>query len=159
VDEVGLDAVRYNFAMRAGDSHMDFDLDLAVKQSNENPVYYAQYAHARICSILRQANEKGFKVEPTKGNLLTTEKDIDVLKKVGDFPQVVADAAKARAPHRIANYIQELAATFHSFYNAEKVLDEANRERSEARLAMITSVKQTVANALKLIGVSSPEKM
>ena len=143
VEEVGLDAVRYNFAMRAGDTHLDFDLDLAVKQSNENPVYYAQYAHARICSILRQASEK----------------DIEVLKKLGDFPQIVADAARVRAPHRIANYIQELAATFHSFYNAEKVLDDDNKERSEARLALITAVRITLANALKLIGVSAPEKM
>ncbi|MGX9133099.1 arginine--tRNA ligase [Rummeliibacillus sp. JY-2-4R] len=159
VEEVGLDAVRYNFAMRAGDTHLDFDLDLAVKQSNENPVYYAQYAHARICSILRQATEKGFTPSTEHLDTLSSEKDIEVLKKVGDFPQVVADAARVRAPHRIANYIQELAATFHSFYNAEKVLDAENKERSEARLALITAVRTTVANALKLIGVSAPESM
>ncbi|MGG0655056.1 arginine--tRNA ligase [Rummeliibacillus pycnus] len=159
VEEVGLDAVRYNFAMRAGDTHLDFDLDLAVKQSNENPVYYAQYAHARISSILRQASEKGFAPSTEHLDTLSTEKDIEVLKKVGDFPQVVADAARVRAPHRIANYIQELAATFHSFYNAEKVLDADNKDRSEARLALITAVRTTIANALKLIGVSAPEKM
>lgn len=159
VEEVGLDAVRYNFAMRAGDTHMDFDLDLAVKQSNENPVYYAQYAHARICSILRQASEKGFTPAVEHLDTLTTEKDIEVLKKVGDFPQVVADAARVRAPHRIANYIQELAATFHSFYNAEKVLDTDNKDLSEARIALITAVRTTLANALKLIGVSAPESM
>ncbi|MGF9976666.1 arginine--tRNA ligase [Viridibacillus arvi] len=159
VEEVGLDAVRYNFAMRAGDSHMDFDLDLAVKQSNENPVYYAQYAHARISSILRQAKEQGFAASEENLDLLNAEKEIDVLKKVGDFPQVVADAAKNRTPHRITNYIQELAATFHSFYNAEKVLDADNKDRSEARLSLITAVRTTIANALKLIGVSAPEKM
>lgn len=159
VEEVGLDAVRYNFAMRAGDSHMDFDLDLAVKQSNENPVYYAQYAHARISSILRQAKEQGLAASKEHLNLLNAEKEIDVLKKVGDFPQVVADAAKNRTPHRITNYIQELAATFHSFYNAEKVLDADNKDRSEARLSLITAVRTTIANALKLIGVSAPEKM
>ncbi|WP_397537006.1 arginine--tRNA ligase [Rummeliibacillus pycnus] len=159
VEEVGLDAVRYNFAMRAGDSHLDFDLDLAVKQSNENPVYYAQYAHARISSILRQASEKGLAPSTEHLDTLSSEKDIEVLKKVGDFPQVVADAARVRAPHRIANYIQELAATFHSFYNAEKVLDADNKDRSEARLALITAVRTTIANALKLIGVSAPEKM
>ncbi|MEX3621612.1 arginine--tRNA ligase [Viridibacillus arvi] len=159
VEEVGLDAVRYNFAMRAGDSHMDFDLDLAVKQSNENPVYYAQYAHARISSILRQAKEQGFAASEEHLDLLNAEKEIDVLKKVGDFPQVVADAAKNRTPHRITNYIQELAATFHSFYNAEKVLDADNKDRSEARLSLITAVRTTIANALKLIGVSAPEKM
>ncbi len=159
VEEVGLDAVRYFFAMRSGDSHMDFDLDLAVSQSNENPVYYAQYAHARISSILRQAEEQGFTASTENLKLLQAEKEIDVLKKVGDFPQVVADAAKNRSPHRVANYIQEVAATFHSFYNAEKVLDPSNEEMTRARIALITAVRTTIANALRLIGVSAPEKM
>lgn len=159
VEEVGLDAVRYNFAMRACDSHLDFDLDLAVKQSNENPVFYAQYAHARIWSILRQAEEKGFTASVENLELLATDKDISVLKKVGDFPQVVADAARARAPHRITNYVHELASTFHSFYGANKVLDTENAELSKARLAMISTVAQTIKNALKLVGVSAPEKM
>lgn len=159
VEEVGLDAVRYFFVKTAGDSHMDFDLDLAVSQSNENPVYYAQYAHARISSILRAASEQGFEASLENLNLLVAEKEEDVLKKVGAFPQIVADAAKHRTPHRIANYIQDLAAAFHSFYNAEKVLNQDNKELTEARLALITSVKTTLANALKLIGVSAPEKM
>ena len=159
VEEVGLDAVRYFFVKTAGDSHMDFDLDLAVSQSNENPVYYAQYAHARINSILRAANEQGYAASLENLNLLTAEKEEDVLKKVGAFPQIVADAAKHRTPHRIANYIQELAATFHSFYNAEKVINQDNKALTEARLALITSVKTTIANALRLIGVSAPEKM
>lgn len=109
VEEVGLDAVRYFFVKTAGDSHMDFDLDLAVSQSNENPVYYAQYAHARISSILRSANEQGFAASTAHLDLLTAEKEIDLLKKIGDFPRVVAEAAKHRTPHRIANYIQETA--------------------------------------------------
>ncbi len=159
VEEVGLDAVRYFFAMRSGDSHMDFDLDLAVSQSNENPVFYAQYAHARISSILRSAAEQGFSASEDQLNLLQAEKEIDVLKKMGDFPQVVADAAKIRSPHRVATYIQELAATFHSFYNAEKVLDASNEDMTRARLALITAVRTTIANALRLIGVSAPEKM
>ena len=159
VEEVGLDAVRYFFVKTAGDSHMDFDLDLAVSQSNENPVYYAQYAHARISSILRAAGEQGFNASLENLNLLVAEKEEDVLKKVGAFPQIVADAAKHRTPHRIANYIQELAATFHSFYNAEKVINTDNKQLTEARLALITAVKTTLANALKLIGVSAPEKM
>lgn len=159
VEEVGLDAVRYFFVKTAGDSHMDFDLDLAVSQSNENPVYYAQYAHARISSILRAANEQGFEASLENLNLLTAEKEEDVLKKVGAFPQIVADAAKHRTPHRIANYIQDLAAASYSFYNAEKVLNQDNKELTEARLALITAVKTTLANALKLIGVSAPEKM
>lgn len=159
VEEVGLDAVRYFFVKTAGDSHMDFDLDLAVSQSNENPVYYAQYAHARISSILRAAGEQGFNASLENLDLLVAEKEEDVLKKVGAFPQIVADAAKHRTPHRIANYIQELAATFHSFYNAEKVINTDNKDLTEARLALITAVKTTLANALKLIGVSAPEKM
>lgn len=159
VEEVGLDAVRYFFVKTAGDSHMDFDLDLAVSQSNENPVYYAQYAHARIHSILRQAAEQNFAASTEHLSLLTAEKEIDLLKKVGAFPQVVADAAKHRTPHRIANYIQELAAAFHSFYNAEKVMNADDVNLTSARLALITAVSTTLANALKLIGVSAPEKM
>jgi len=159
VEEVGLDAVRYFFAMRSGDTHMDFDLDLAVSQSNENPVYYAQYAHARISSILRQAIEMQLSGEQADLELLKAEKEIDLMKKLGDFPQEVATAAKLRAPHRIANYIQELAAAFHSFYNAEKVLDAANPALSSARIALITATRTTIANALKLIGVSAPERM
>ncbi|MGM0896860.1 MAG: arginine--tRNA ligase [Bacillota bacterium] len=159
VDLVGLDAVRYFFAMRSGDSHMDFDLDLAVSQSNENPVYYSQYAHARICSILRQAAEQNFTASTEHLELLTDEKEIEVLKKIGDFPQVIADAAKLRAPHRVTTYIHELASNFHSFYNANKVLDASNEELTRARLALIEGVKTTLANALKTVGVKAPEKM
>ncbi|WP_438296926.1 arginine--tRNA ligase [Sporosarcina sp. FA15] len=159
VEEVGLDAVRYFFAMRSGDSQMDFDLDLAISQSNENPVYYAQYAHARISSILRQADENGMAATVDNVSLLQAEKELELLKKIGDFPQVISDSARIRSPHRVATYIQELAATFHSFYNAEKVLDPDNRELSGARLALITITRTTIANALKLIGVSAPEKM
>ncbi|TFD92910.1 arginine--tRNA ligase [Jeotgalibacillus sp. R-1-5s-1] len=160
VDEVGLDAVRYFFAMRSGDSHMDFDLDLAVSQSNENPVYYAQYAHARICSILRQAEENGFSfADQADVSLIGTEKEIDLLKKLGEFPQVVGSAAEMRTPHRVATYINELASAFHSFYNANKVLDPEAPELTKARLNLIQAVRQTISNALKLIGVAAPEKM
>ncbi|OED33309.1 arginine--tRNA ligase [Planococcus maritimus] len=159
VELVGLDAVRYFFAMRSGDSHMDFDLDLAVSQSNENPVYYSQYAHARICSILRQAAEQNFTASTEHLELLTDEKEIEVLKKIGDFPQVIADAAKLRAPHRVTTYIHELASNFHSFYNANKVLDASNEDMTRARLALIEGVKTTLANALKTVGVQAPEKM
>lgn len=159
VELVGLDATRYFFAMRSGDAQMDFDLDLAVSKSNENPVYYAQYAHARISSILRAAEEKGVSASIANVSLLKAEKEIDLIKKIGDFPQLVSDAARLRAPHRITTYIQELASTFHSFYNAEKVLDDENRELSEARLALITAARTTIANALKLVGVAAPERM
>ena len=160
IEDVGLDAVRYFFAMRSADTHMDFDLDLAVSESNENPVYYAQYAHARIWSILRSANEKGITFDQhTDLSSLTSEKSVELLKKLGEFPIIVADAAEKRIPHRITNYIFELASTFHSFYNAEKVLDEENLEQTKARLALVKSVQITVKNALALVGVSAPEKM
>jgi arginyl-tRNA synthetase len=160
VEEVGLDAVRYFFAMRSADTHMDFDLDLAVSQSNENPVYYAQYAHARICSILRQAEEQGLASEDKINlKLIGTEKEVDLLKKLGEFPQMIADAAEKRTPHRVANYINDLASAFHSFYNANKVLDEENRELTTARLALVKVVRVTLQNALALIGVAAPEKM
>ncbi len=160
MEEVGLDAVRYFFAMRSADTHMDFDLDLAVSKSNDNPVYYAQYAHARICSILRQGAEVGITLDgDAKLSLLGSEKEIDLLKKLGEFPQAVAEAAQKRMPHRITNYIFDLASTFHSFYNADKVLDQEEPERSKARLALVQATKITLANALELIGVSAPEKM
>ncbi|NRG46154.1 arginine--tRNA ligase [Bacillus sp. CRN 9] len=160
VEEVGLDATRYFFAMRSADTHLDFDLDLAVSQSNENPVYYAQYAHARISSILRQGEEQGFSVDQQADiSLIGAEKELDVLKKIGEFPQAVAEAAEKRMPHRITNYIYDLASAFHSFYNAEKVLDTENPERTKARLGLIKAVQTTLKNALSLIGVSAPEKM
>lgn len=160
VEEVGLDATRYFFAMRSADTHLDFDLDLAVSQSNENPVYYAQYAHARISSILRQGEEQQLLPDTSADfSLIGAEKEIDVLKKIGEFPQAVAEAAAKRTPHRITNYIFELASAFHSFYNAEKVLDAEQPERTKARLALIKAVQITLKNALALIGVSAPEKM
>ncbi|WP_121610518.1 arginine--tRNA ligase [Mesobacillus foraminis] len=159
-DEVGLDATRYFFAMRSSDTHMDFDLDLAVSQSNDNPVYYAQYAHARICSILRQAEEQGAAVTTEADfSLVGAEKEIDLLKKLGEFPQAVAEAAQKRVPHRVTNYIFDLASAFHSFYNAEKVLDAEHADRTAARLGLVKSVQVTLKNALELIGVSAPEKM
>jgi len=160
VEEVGLDATRYFFAMRSADTHMDFDLDLAVSQSNENPVYYAQYAHARICSILRTAEEQNLAYgTDTDFSYIQSEKEIDVLKKLGEFPEAVGEAALKRMPHRITNYIFELASNFHSFYNAEKVLDMEEVEKTKARLSLIKAVQITLKNALSLIGVSAPEKM
>ena len=160
VEEVGLDATRYFFAMRSADTHMDFDLDLAVSQSNENPVFYAQYAYARICSIMRQAEEHNLTIEHNQDfSSITSEKEIEVLKKIGEFPEAVGEAAERRMPHRITNYIFELASTFHSFYNAEKVLNMEQVEKTKARLALIKAVQITLKNALALIGVSAPEKM
>lgn len=160
MEEVGVDAMRYFFAMRSGDSHLDFDMDLAVSKSNENPVYYAQYAHARVCSILRQGEELGLAVDgDVNYKLVTSEKEVELLKKLGEFPAVVADAAQKRLPHRITNYAFELAATLHSFYNAEKVLNQDNLELSKARYELMKAVRTTLQNALAIVGVSAPEKM
>ena len=156
IEEAGVDAVRYYFASRAADTHMDFDLDMAVKESNENPVYYAQYAHARVCSILRSGT-KIAKAE--KYDLLVHPKEIDLLKYINEFPVIVSDAAVTRQPHKICNYIQKLASLFHSFYADCKVLDDDNIEITAQRLALVTAVKITLKNALKLIGVSAPERM
>ncbi|CAH0345039.1 arginine--tRNA ligase [Bacillus sp. CECT 9360] len=160
IEEVGLDATRYFFAMRSAATHMDFDLDLAVSQSNDNPVYYSQYAHARISSILRQGQEQNLSYEGTLDfSPIASEKEMELLKKLGEFPQAIAEAAEKRMPHRMTNYIFDLASVFHSFYNAEKVLDTDDVERSKARLGLVKAVQITLKNALSLIGVSAPEKM
>ncbi|KXG08548.1 Arginine--tRNA ligase [Anoxybacillus sp. P3H1B] len=160
MEEVGLDATRYFFAMRSSDTHLDFDMDLAVSQSNENPVYYAQYAHARVCSILRQGAEQNLTYEGTqKLEYIQSEKEIELLKKLGEFPSAVSEAALKRTLHRITNYVFDLASALHSFYNAEKVIDPENKEKSQARLALVKAVQITLQNALALIGVSAPEKM
>lgn len=155
-DDIGVDAARYFFVSRAVDTHLDFDLGLARKKTSENPVYYAQYAHARMCSILRQAPE--FKKEDSY-NLLVSEKEIDLLKYIAEFTSVVADAAATRAPNKICNYVQKLAGYFHSFYGAHKIIDESNPELTNQRLGLLLATKQTLANALDLIGISAPEKM
>ncbi|MCO4097286.1 arginine--tRNA ligase [Macrococcoides canis] len=159
MDEVGIDAARYFLTMRSPDSHFDFDMELAKSESSDNPVYYAQYAHARICSMLRQAKEAGI-TPSTDVNyaLITNEKAFELLKRVADFESVIEQAAEHRAPHRITNYIQDLAAHFHKFYNAEKVLTD-DIEKSRAHVALIEAVRITLQNALTLVGVSSPEKM
>lgn len=159
MEEVGVDAMRYYFNTRSSDSHLDFDLDLARSQSNENPVYYVQYAHARISTMLNQAKERGFNYEGFDPSLLTHEKEVDLLKQLGEFPQVVAEAAEKRMPHKVTQYVHELASLLHSYYNAEKVIDESAPELTKARLALMAAVKITIANALRLIGVSAPEKM
>ncbi|WP_117168392.1 arginine--tRNA ligase [Paraliobacillus sediminis] len=160
MEEVGVDAMRYFFVMRSSDSHLDFDMDLAKSESNDNPVFYVQYAHARICAMLRQAEEKGFLVDENfDASLLIAEKEEDLLKRIGEFPQVIIDAAENRTPHRLTQYIYDVASALHSFYNAEKVLDAEHPERTKARLALMQSVKYTLANGLRLIGVKAPDSM
>ena len=155
-DEVGVDAARYFFVQKAVDTHFDFDIDVASKQSNENPVYYAQYAHARMCSILKAA--PSYEVCENYDRL-THEKEVSLMKFINEFTNVVADAAKTRAPHKVCNYIQKLAALFHSFYNACKVIDQNDVELSAQRLALLKATRITLRNALSLIGVDAVEKM
>ena len=161
VDEVGKDAARYNFLMRRSDSHLDFDLELAKRQSNENPVYYVQYAHARICSILRMAVERGL-AAPTTGKvdagLLRLPEEIDLIKTITRFPEVVEGAARTLEPHRLTFYLNDLAAIFHSYYNKNKVLSD-DGALTEARLFLVRSVLTVLKNALNMLGVSTPEKM
>ncbi|MDF2699120.1 MAG: argS [Haloplasmataceae bacterium] len=160
IEEVGIDAVRYFFAMRSPDSQMDFDIDLATSQSNDNPVYYAQYAHARISSIFRQAEEKNLNYKVSEQYLeVNSDKAYDLLKKLSEFPKFIVEAANKRAPHRITHYIYELASVFHSFYNAEKVINEENIEKTSQLLALVKATQITLKNALELIGVSAPDKM
>lgn len=154
-EEVGVDSVRYFFVSRAVDTHFDFDLAVARKQSNDNPVYYAQYAHARICSILRQVDVE----VATTYELLTHEKEIALLKYINEFSSVVAEAASSRAPHKVCNYIQKLAAHFHSFYANCKVNDPENVDLSAQRVALLKATQITLHNALDFVGVVAPEKM
>jgi len=155
IEEAGVDAVRYYFVSRAGDTHMDLDLDMASRQSNENPVYYAQYAHARMCSILRSATDIS---NAENYDLITHEKEIELLKHINEFTNVVNDAADSRQPHKICNYIQRLAALFHSFYGECKVMCE-DHELCRQRLALVKATKITLSNALELIGVTAVERM
>lgn len=160
MDDVGVDAVRYFFTMRSNDSQLDFDIDLARSKSNENPVFYVQYAHARICTMLVQAEEKGFNIQKEFDvSLLTTDKEMDLLKHLAEFPQMIAEAAKREAPYRVTQYVYDLASYLHSFYNAEKVIDEQNEAVTKARIALMKAVQITIANALRILGISAPQKM
>ncbi|MBW2559709.1 MAG: arginine--tRNA ligase [Deltaproteobacteria bacterium] len=160
-DEVGKDAARYNFLMRRSNSHLDFDLETAKAQSSENPVYYVQYAHARICSIMRNAVEQGYRI-PVYGDirldLLTTAEEHELIRIIDTFPEIVEGSAQALEPHRIPYYINDLASVFHSFYNKHKVVSD-NAELTKARLFLIKTAGIVIRNALKLLGVSAPERM
>ncbi|CAM4521183.1 arginyl-tRNA synthetase [Paenibacillus endophyticus] len=161
MDEVGIDAIRYFFSMRSMDSHLDFDMDLAISTSNENPVFYVQYAHARICSIFRQAEEQGLTLKSAdeiQFSKLTAEGEFDLLRKIGELPQEITEAAAQYAPHRLIRYVYELASQFHSYYRAERVITE-DAEQSHARLALLAAVRISLANVLRLVGVSAPERM
>jgi arginyl-tRNA synthetase len=160
IDEVGTDPIRYFFAMRSLNTHMDLDLDLAIRQTNENPVYYVQYAHARIASIFRGAVEKGYDLSklPTEFKTIEGEKAFHLIAELSNYPGAILLAAKQRAPHKLTNYINNLASAFHSFYNDEQVISEDSVKTYE-RLALLNATKTVLKDALNLVGVSAPEKM
>ena len=155
-EEVGVDAMRYFFAMRNPSGHLDFDMDLAVEQSSNNPVYYAQYAHARLCSILDSGKDIPLDIDAKS---LEKESENNILKHLANFPNVINDAAKEKAPYRITNYIHELAELIHAFYNECRVIDRDNIALSGSRLALCKACQQVLNNALNVIGVSAPTHM
>jgi arginyl-tRNA synthetase len=159
-EDVGLDAARFFYVMRKAEQHMDFDLDLAREQSSDNPVYYLQYAHARICSVRRQCIDKGIDVSAGDANLarLDNTHEQALVKQLGQFPERVEAAASRCEPHLVVNYMRELANQFHSWYNAHHfIVDDS--ELRDARLALASAIGQVLRNGLKLMGVSAPEKM
>ena len=159
-EDVGLDAARFFYVMRKAEQHMDFDLDLAREQSNDNPVYYLQYAYARICSVRRQCVEKGISVSASDANLarLDNTHEQALVKQLGLFPERVEAAAIRREPHLVVNYLRELAHQFHSWYNAHHFIVD-DTELRDARLALASAIGQVLRNGLNLMGVSAPEKM
>ena len=160
-EEVGKDAARFFYSQRKSEQHMDFDLDLAKSQSNDNPVYYVQYAHARICSIFRQADERKIAIgDPSQADysLLQSDQENSLLALLARFPEVVESAAKNYEPHQLNYYLRDLATAFHSWYNSEKFLD-AKTEQRNALLGLSSAVRQTLANGLAILAVEAPEKM
>jgi arginyl-tRNA synthetase len=161
---VGRDATRYFLVARKADAEFTFDVDLALSQSEDNPVYYVQYAHARICSVLQQAGEKGYAAPDIATALnadlapLTSAREQSLLNRLAQFPDLLAEAADELAPHQLAYYLKDLAADFHGYYNAERVLVDDDNVRS-ARLALLLATRQVLRNGLAMLGVSAPEKM
>lgn len=162
IEEVGTDAARYFFIMRSLDTQLDFDLDLAKSHSNENPVYYIQYANARIFSIYKQIAENGdvfdMTWKNTKWDKLKEERELALIKKMAAYPEEIRKAAADRAPHRIAHFAYEMAGLFHAFYNNCHII-QTDKELEEARLALVTAVQITIANCLAVLGISAPETM
>ena len=158
-NEVGNDAARFFYVLRKSDQHLDFDLDLAKSQSNDNPVYYVQYAHARVCSVFSQGGG-GFSQGGTAvaTELLVNPRELALMQRLGEFPEVVQAAARDLAPHGVAFYLRDLAADFHSYYNAERILVE-DAPLAKARLALCAATRQVLASGLALLGVSAPERM
>ena len=162
INEVGKDAARFFYIMRKNEQHLDFDLELAKSESNDNPVYYIQYAHARICSVFRQMNEKGYTFFQSKKlsdlSTLTEDHEIKLLRSLAKYPDVIESAAVSFEPHQLAYYLKDLANDFHTYYNVNQILVEDDLIRN-ARLSLVDATRQVIRNGLLQLGVSSPEKM
>jgi len=160
--EVGSDAARFFYVMRKCEQHLDFDLDLAKSQSNDNPMYYIQYAHARVCSVARQLAEKGYALDERNGlahlEKLTESHESAILNRLARYPEVIEAAATQHEPHQVVHYLRELANDFHTYYNAHQFIVEDDTLR-DARICLIHAVKQVIANGLGLLGVTAPESM
>jgi arginyl-tRNA synthetase len=164
VDEVGVDAARYSLIRYPVDSPLTLDLDVITQRTNDNPVYYVQYAHARIASVLRNASDLGidWAEQPLDAALLSDPRENDLLGVIAEYPRIVAGAAELREPHRIARYLESLATAYHRFYDGCRVLprgDESVAGEHIARLWLCAATRQTLANGLDLLGVSAPERM
>ena len=166
VEAVGVDAARYSMIRSSVDSSLDIDLELWASKSNDNPVFYVQYAHARLCSLQRKAEELGVTVDTADLSLLTHEREGDLIRTLGEFPTVVASAAELREPHRVARYLENLAASYHRFYDSCQVLPKADTVDHDedaalhsTRLALCAATRQTLENGLQLLGVTAPERM
>ena len=161
-DEIGTDAARFFYVLRKCEQHMDFDLELAKSQSNDNPVYYIQYAHARICSVFRQLEEKQIMHDTQSGSdnlsLLTETHETDLIKSLAKYPEIVEKAALNEEPHQVAHYLRDLANELHTYYNAHQFIVDDEKTRN-ARLNLITATRHVLHNGLKLLGVSAPESM
>ena len=164
IEEVGADAVQFFFVMRGANTHLDFDIALAKEHSDKNPVYYLQYAHARICGILRNAEDNfpgfDFRSEAAfSDGLIGTEEEIQLLKILAKFPEEVSSSAASFEPHKIITYLNVVAERFHKFYHNNRVLDAENKELSIARLKVCLATKQILKNGFEIIGISAPERM
>jgi arginyl-tRNA synthetase len=159
---VGNDAARFFYVMRSNEQHLDFDMQLATSKSNENPVYYIQYAHARVCSVMRQVREKGLEHDEARGRAnvdrLVEPHEQAVLAAMSRYPEVIETAAQQRAPHMLVHYLRELATEFHAYYNAHQFL-VADAALRDARVVLVRGVRQVICNGLGLLGVSAPEAM
>jgi len=158
LDEVGVDAARFFFLLRKSDSHLEFDLELAKQQSTDNPVYYVQYAHARVASVLRQAAEKGLGADGGDPRLLVEDEEMELIRRLAQLPEVIEAAATDLEPHRLAFYLMDFAGAFHRYYNRHRIITD-DPHLTRARLLLVRNAQRVARMGLGLLGVSAPDRM